>query len=394
MKRKDFLIESGKLITVAMFVQYLNMSKALASSNSSFFSEDSNNHKRPQLDSLATPALKAIALGINAPSPHNTQSWKFKILNNEEFLFYVDENKLLPATDPPSRQIHIGAGCFLETLSIGVTVLGYKALANYFPEGYNSVADFGKKPVAKIKLEKSSEIKNELSDYISLRQTNRRIYSGNIVSESLYNEVKSLAGNLSSHLQFINEPSSMSPYLDLLYEAMKVETLTYRTSEETRKMFRFSEKERAEKGDGISIPQMGYSGMIAGFAERSLKDGDEKVWHSDKSNNSGLEHFKKGLDSAKGIVFFISDKNDFIDWIESGRDFIRFALASTKKELYLHPCNQAIQEYEEMKEIRNNLDKMLGTTDTQKIQMIARIGHSSTPYYSYRRELKNFLMKE
>jgi hypothetical protein len=59
--------------------------------------------KRPRVDLLATPIDKAIAFGCNAPNPHNTQAWKFHA-SELETLFYVDEERLLPVTDPPARQ--------------------------------------------------------------------------------------------------------------------------------------------------------------------------------------------------------------------------------------------------------------------------------------------------
>jgi hypothetical protein len=59
------------------------------------------------------PILKAISTGITAPNPHNVQPWKVKIINPTEMLLFVDEKRLLPVTDPPTRQIHIGQGTFL-----------------------------------------------------------------------------------------------------------------------------------------------------------------------------------------------------------------------------------------------------------------------------------------
>ena len=79
------------------------------------------------------------------------------------------------------------------------------------------------------------------------------------------------------------------------------------------------------------------------MAEKSLKKGDEKAWHSDQSNHSSLRHFHQNIYSAKGLLFFISENNRYINWLESGRDYLRFSLAATKQKFYLHPCNQIIQ---------------------------------------------------
>jgi hypothetical protein len=65
---------------------------------------------------MESPILQAIGYGIHAPNPHNIQAWKFESISETEALPYIDERGLLPATDPPTRQIHIGAGSVIETL--------------------------------------------------------------------------------------------------------------------------------------------------------------------------------------------------------------------------------------------------------------------------------------
>ena len=79
--------------------------------------------------------MQAIAYGIHAPNPHNTQAWKFKLTSDTEALFYIDERRLLPVTDPPARQIHIGAGCCIETLAVGMSRHGYDTAVEYLPQG-------------------------------------------------------------------------------------------------------------------------------------------------------------------------------------------------------------------------------------------------------------------
>src|SRR5262245_3624691 len=76
-------------------------------------------------DLQLTPILQAITYGARAPNPHNTQAWKIEPLSNLENVLYLDEHRLLPVTDPSTREIHIGAGCFLESLATGMSGQGY-----------------------------------------------------------------------------------------------------------------------------------------------------------------------------------------------------------------------------------------------------------------------------
>jgi hypothetical protein len=388
MERRDFIVKSGTILTATAFLGILGNSNNLFGA---IANKDSIDYKkRPNPNDFSQPILKAIAIGINAPSPHNTQSWKFKIVNDTCMYLYVDENKLLPATDPPSRQIHMGVGCFIETLVVGATSLGYSSQILLFPEGYETAADFGVKPVAKIEISQTSIKTDELSGFINTRQTNRREYEGKIISKTEFETLKELAGNSHSQLVFINE--NFKPYYEIFNKGFEIESRTYRTNEETRNLFRFSEEERAAKGDGISIPQMGYTGMIKNIAEKSLDNGNKEKWHSDKSIKLSMKNVTKGIESSKGIVIWITGANTFEDWIKSGRDYVRFSLALTKLNLYAHPYNQAIQEYDEMKPVRDELNKLLNIKENQKIQMVVRIGRSSEPYLSYRRPLDSYII--
>jgi len=386
MERRDFIIKSGVVLTAAGFISSCSSIGALVG-----FSSVDDKTKRPNPDKFKQPILKAIALGISAPSPHNTQSWKFNIISDTEMELYVDENILLPATDPPSRQIHMGTGCFIETLVLGAERIGYKSNVDYFPNGYESEKDFGKKPVAKIKLLKSEFSKNSLSDFIETRQTNRQPYTGKIITQAEFNSLRSLSGKSHSKLILINH--NIEEYFDLFFKAFEVESRTYRTNEETRNLFRFSEEQRAQKRDGISIPQMGYTGITRFFAERSLDNGNKEKWHRKESIDLSLESVKEGIESSKGFIVWYTESNTYLDWVKSGRDYVRFSLAMTKMDLYPHPYNQAIQEYDEMKSLRDQLNNKLSIKEPQKSQMIIRIGRCSKPYYSYRRYLNNFLIK-
>jgi hypothetical protein len=390
MERREFFIKSGMVLTAAGFLQSFaglagSPYKAMAAGNI-----DDRTGRRPDPDSFTQPVMKAIALGINAPSPHNTQSWKFKILDDVSMLFYIDRDILLPETDPPSRQLHIGAGCFIETLAIGITRYGYAATIRYFPQGYHSPEDFGQKPVAEIRITETTGKVHPLAAYVADRQTNRQPSTGGTVEKSTFESLMGLAGKSHSRVLFFNE--SLDAFKELFYTGLEIESRTRRTNEETRLLFRFSEAERAANGDGLSMPQMGYKGMLLNIVEKSVKNGDPDIWHAPGTLEKSLKHIKKSIDSTRAVVLWVTESNTYNDWVENGRDYVRFSLAATASDLYLHPYNQPIQEYPEMDSVRAAFDKHIGITGNQKIQFVARIGESKPTYYTYRKPLSRYML--
>ena len=334
-----------------------------------------------------TPIEKAIALGSNAPNPHNTQAWKLRIISDLVALLYIDEKRTLPETDPPTRQIHIGAGCFLETLSIGASTVGYAAKIDHFPEGAYSTSDVGKKPVARIKLTASTANPDPLGKSIYKRQTNRRPSPKNgTITDEQFAQLATYCIDDSIKMIGINNPAEMQSLLSIFEQAMLIECQNYHLFEETRIWFRYNEHERAQKRDGLSIPQTGITGIRAPLVEWYLKHGDPKRWHSKQSINAYMDVFRKGLKSAQGIMLLKSNTNTPLDWVKTGRLYVRISLAATEMGLQLHPYSQVLQEYPEMTATQQAFNSLVGVSGQQKVQMAVRIGSGPAPYYTYRRE--------
>jgi len=350
--------------------------------------------RRSNPDDYKEPVMKAIAYGSTAPNAHNTQPWRIKIVSDTEFLLYAIH--LLPETDPPSRQIHISLGCFIELVDIGMSAEGYKTVVEYLPEGtYELISDeLASKPLAKITLVKTSDLpKDDLYDFINYRSSNRKPYTGEMIANEEFELVMKHLKNRSCELIFINDLQKMKPYLNIFSKAMEIETRTRNTSDETRKMFRFSDSERKTKRDGLNIYTSGLSGFIANIAEKQMKNGDSIFWHSEKMVKATMKSIDKAIYTAKGLVFFKTKSNDMLDWVACGRDFVRFNVALAKYGLALSHYNQVVQEYPEMQALQSEFEALSGSDDTQKIQIIVRVGRAKPTYQSWRKNIEDVILK-
>jgi len=380
--RREFLRQAGVFVTVPIFLNTFGpyIKPLLADPNAAIIPDDLN-----------TPILKSLGIGITAPNPHNTQAWKFKITNEYECSLYVDENRILPETDPTTRQIHIGQGTFLEILSIGAGTLGFESNITYFPEGSYDVNKVGLKPVANIQLIKSTtQTLDPLKDSISKRQTTRTKYSGPLITGAEFAQIHSLVNPRDTALVFINQTSEMEPLIKLFIQAMEIETNIHRTYDESKKWFRFSDEEIARFNDGISLSSNGMSGLFKWVAETFFLS--PETWHSASNKTSGLNAFRKAVESSRGFVYIKTDTNTPLDWVKSGRAYSRLNLAATKLGLALHPLSQVLQEFPEMKATRVEFNSRLGIKEPAKIQMIARLGRSPYQYYQPRRSVKSMLL--
>jgi hypothetical protein len=118
-----------------------------------------------------------LSYAILAPHPHNLQSWLVDLKQPNEITLYCDTGRLLPETDPYSRQILMGQGTFLELLDIAAKQLGYRAEITLFPEGAFDMKSVDRRPTARIKLTADTAVtKDPLFDQILKRRTNRQMY--------------------------------------------------------------------------------------------------------------------------------------------------------------------------------------------------------------------------
>jgi hypothetical protein len=189
----------------------------------------------------------------------------------------------------------------------------------------------------------------------------------------------------------LNQPEEMQPLLDIFYGAMEIEAKTPHLWEETRVWFRFNESQRRARRDGLSIPQTGTDGVKRRLVEWSLRNGNPRQWFSPRSIGSFLKRYRRGIDSARGLVLLKTKTNHQSDWLEVGRVFARVTLALTKLGLTSHPYSQVLQEFPEMTELQSEFNRVLGVREPEKIQMAVRVGRAERAYVALGRDPEDFI---
>jgi hypothetical protein len=388
MERRKFIIASGTVVTAAMLFGVAGV----AGIGTGVATKDAKD-RRPDPNKFREPILKALTFGLNAPNPHNTQAWKFKIINETEALFFVDEKRLLTATDPIARQIHIGCGAFIALFQIGAGSFGYSTMVEYLPEGDYGFSEIGKKPVARLSLQKSAIANDVLGKQIFTRQTTRSIYQGNILTDDEFKKIIALTKPEYSSIEIINDPQKLGPALELLYKGMEVECYDWNAFDESRKWFRVKDDIAAKK-DGINLRVGGTEpGFNLWLTETLLQGYPKGLWHSNYSIKGVLKGHHEKVMSSKGVVIFKTNSNNLIDWIKCGQDYARFQLAAYDQGFCMNPLSQVLQEYPSMKKLYDEFNQMMHVEEPAKIQMAVRIGRSKPFEYSYRRNPNDLITK-
>lgn len=318
----------------------------------------------------AEPRMRALSYAILAPNPHNRQPWLVDLSKDNQITLTVDTNKLLPHTDPFSRQITIGLGCFLEVLRMAAAEEGYRADISVFPQG-SEVTALDQRPVAVIDMIKDENIQPDpLFAHIFERRSLKEPFdTTKPVASDILNRVANAA--LYTNTSTSNDDAVIANLRKLTRDALTIEMDTPRTHKESVDLFRIGKNEIEANPDGIDFSGPMFETM--GFLGLMTREGTLDT------NSIEFAEGKKALyaqtDTGMAYIWVVTKNNTREDQIKAGRDWVRINLATTGEKVGLHPMSQALQEYAEMKALYDQIHTELAP-DGGTVQMFGRLGYA------------------
>ena len=320
----------------------------------------------------ADPMRRALSYAILAPNPHNRQPWIVDLLNDSEAVLTCDLQRLLPATDPFSRQIIIGLGCFLELFAIAATHSGHRAQITLFPDGEPG-EHLDARPIALLKLIPDSEIiEDPLFAHVLNRHTNRSAYDMTRTISQDVLEVVTDTNGMEANISGIADGSKMQNLRALTREALIDEILDPHAFQESVDLMRIGRTEIEASPDGIYLGGafLEALNLIGVLTRQQLADSQSGAFQV------GLDMADEQALTAMGFVWINTRGNRRIEQIAAGRSYLRVALRVASLDLAMQPMSQALQEYPAMKPHYEQVHQMLTNSDDERVQMLARLGYA------------------
>lgn len=312
-----------------------------------------------------------IKFATKAPSGHNTQPWKFRIIGDEIHIT-PDYSRELPIVDADHHELWISLGCALENLVIAGKNQGLKSDV-YIASENNGKAFIRVKFVATDETDK-----DELFKYIEARQSTRNTYNGDSLSVQVINDLKSSFNfpGIAMQLFSQDEIKVLEPFI---IESSNRQFANKQFITELVNWCRFSEKEARGKGDGLWSASMGFPNVGSFIGTIALK-----YFISAKSE---VKRWRKLIYSSSGFALFIADKNDIKHWVNLGRAFQRFGLTATRLNLSHAHVNMPCEETE----VRKKMAERLNLSGKYPLLLI-RFGYSNKMPYSFRRSVEEIII--
>lgn len=329
---------------------------------------------------LSEPVAASLALASLAPSSHNTQPWKVRVLSEREVLVLLDEQRLLPAVDPDRREALVSIGAFLENLVRGAGLQGLAAIVEV------TVEDPTDTQVARVRFEPKAEPGDPKTlEAILARDT----FRGNLPPTELPEEtVRALAGTAPSRWTFFPSQSPEGTWIGkATVEANRVQASRDDAMEELARWIRFSPAAARQHRDGLTTSGMGLPAPVRAFMALFFS---EKSVSGKSFREAGVKRAVEQAEACAGFFVLGSPDGSPRSAVQAGRDLEAFWLEAAARDVAVHPMSQVLEESPWKEEAASRL-KIEGT-----VQMILRVGLAPAPHrpVSPRRPLERFVETE
>jgi hypothetical protein len=316
-----------------------------------------------------------LSHAILAPHSHNLQSWLVDLRTPGEIVLRCDLERLLPATDPYSRQIMMSHGTFLELLDLAARERGQRAEIALFPEGPFGPDRLDTRPLARIRLvEDATVAKDPLFKSIFARHTHRNAYDpGRAVPAAAWQSMADAVRPHPVHFGFVgpDQPDAITRHRAIANEAWRIEMVTPAAILESFRWLRVGGAEIARHRDGISLTAT----MPVLLDKLGLFDRTKAPAPDSMVTKGQVDDFAKKIASTVGFLWMVTDGNDRTTQVLAGRAYARVQLAATAMGVVMQPLQQALQEYPEQAGPYAAIHSLLGAArPAQTVQMWARAG--------------------
>ena len=390
MKRRNFVRIAGGGVVMAAAVSAMG----LTSCSSAMPPEAIEAWRGPAADAAPGSDLRRwlLSYAILAPHSHNLQSWIADLGTPDEIGLYCDLKRLLPQTDPFSRQIMMSHGTFLELLDMAARERGLRADIALFPEGAFGADKIDARPVARIRLRPDASVqKDPLFAQILHRHTNRNAYDlQRVVPAAAW---QAMAAAVQPHaLRFgqvgAEQGAALAMHRRIALEAWRIELTTSRTIMESFDVMRVGAAEVLAHRDGLSVMDpMAVMAARLGLLDRSKAPAPDAF-----ATTSQITDFAQKLESTLGFLWLVTDGNDRATQVNAGRAYVRVQLAASMHDVSMQPLSQALQEYPEQDKTYAGIHALAGAArPAQTVQMWARVGYAPPGETSPRRRLQDFI---
>ncbi len=312
-----------------------------------------------------------LQYAILAPSPLNTQPWRFHLQRTQVDL-RADTARALPALDPHGRALTISCGGALFHLRVAMEYFGYASRVQLLPDDTDPTL------MARAWLGMHCETPAEvltLFNAIPKRRTSRQPFVGDPVPEDLLAQLQAEAQTEGAWLQFVTDEAARVAVADLIAQADRVQ---WANKEFRSELAHWLHPNRVASRDGLPASAEGFGDWASRVGPLVVRTFDLGKGHAAKDRDIAL--------GSPALVVLGTEEEGPPSWLAAGQALAKVLLRAQAESLSASFLNQPI----EVAELRPRLAELIGRGGFP--QVLLRLGYGREVPPTPRRPLREFLV--
>jgi nitroreductase len=319
----------------------------------------------PKNDTIVKQIKYLSRYGLLAASVHNTQPWKFTILNGS-LRISIDNDSKLKKGDPTTRETWISLGACSENIILAAEAFGFKV----------DVSETGNDFVLlNFNRQRWSVINTPTLKAICERRTNRNQYNNKEISHEDIKLLVSSSRSLESEVIITQDKSLIKKIADLTGSSIKMALSLSEFRAELSSLMRVNWTKKPDGMPGFVLGKGPLGSLINPFLLKHFNLGAIEASRDVALINSG---------SAIALIFSPGEGPKF--WFEAGRTYERTAVNATKIGI----SNSTFAAAVEAPEVHKEIEELVGTR--HRLQAVMRLGYcNKEPKHSPRKNLEEVI---
>lgn len=166
---------------------------------------------------MSEPVRIALDAAVRAPSPHNSQPWRFEV-TDDRIDVLLDKGRVLPVVDGGAREARLSCGAAILNIRVALAAAGRGVTVQLFPDSERDeclarlwIKGRGKYPSAPADL--------ALARAIGLRRSNRRPFTDRPLPVRVRRALVEAAAGEGAELVLLEQPGYLDAFAALLRHA-------------------------------------------------------------------------------------------------------------------------------------------------------------------------------
>jgi nitroreductase len=328
-----------------------------------------------------------LETAVHAPSPHNVQPWRIKILSETQADLFIDSARTLPKEDTTGSFIILTMGMFIEALRILAANKGFHLQHSIYHEpswyAVEILNTTGQTllPFARLELIATAPTES-LADAAAFlkRRTSRISLKPDPIPVEDIEFLWLLADTWSHRFEVITDKDSIERILKKNIEAVFEDLNNRDYHDEIVEWFRFTDKKSKETRDGLDYRCMNTSRSAFWLSARV-----PRLLQLPLTNALLAKVYRRQLGLVPTIGMLAGKFWAAESAFETGSFLMQFWLATAQHNLYIHPFGNLVTN-------KKAAAWLLNETGVSDIWLIFKIGYSAEPPKSYRRTVEEILL--